>query len=31
MKPAAVQPDATSDELQKLDIRAGTIKFVNEV
>ena len=31
MKPAPVKPDVTFDDLQKLDIRVGTIESVTEV
>ena len=31
MKPAPVKPDVTFDDLQKLDIRVGTIESVNDV
>ncbi|MEE4605859.1 MAG: hypothetical protein V2J65_31580 [Desulfobacteraceae bacterium] len=31
MKPAPVKPDVTFDDLQKLDIRVGTIESVAEV
>ena len=31
MKPAPVKPDVTFDDLQKLDIRVGTIESVHDV
>ena len=31
MKPAPVKPDVTFDDLQKLDIRVGTIESVDDV
>ena len=31
MKPAPVKPDITFDDLQKIDIRVGTIETVDEV
>ena len=31
MKPAPVKPDVTFDDLQKLDIRVGTIESVDDI